>query len=98
MMYMIEIPGRGPANCVSAIDAAGLADHLRQEHQAFKKVSSLDRLLDLHHADFNALLIFNSLQEAVDAFADPNRWGWDKGNDAREALGRALGNGKITVN
>lgn len=94
---MIEIPGRGPANCVSAIDAVGLANYLRQKHFAFKKVSSLDRLLDRHHADFNALLVFNSLQEAVDAYADPNRWGWDKGNDAREALGEALGNGKITV-
>lgn len=98
MMYMIEIPGRGPCSCVSADDEVGLADYLRQEHLAFKNVSSFDKLLDRHHADFNALLIFNSLQEAVDAYADPNRWGWDKGNDAREELGEALGNGKITVN
>ena len=98
MMYMIEIPGRGPANCVSADDAVGLADHLRREHQAFKKVESLNKLLDRHHSDFNALLVFNSLQEAVDAFADPDRWAWDKGNDAREALGKALGNGTITSN
>lgn len=98
MMYMIEIPGRGPCNCVSADDSVGLADHLRQEHLAFKKVTSLDRLLDRHHADFNALLIFNSLREAVDAYTNPERWSWDKGDDAREALGKTLGNGKITVN
>lgn len=98
MMYMIEIPGRGPANCVAADDEVGLADHLRQEHLAFKKVSSLDKLLDRHHAGFNALLVFKSLQEAVDAYADPGRWGWAKGDDARESLGKALGNGKITVN
>ena len=93
MIYMIEIPGRGPANCVSATDEAGLADHLRREHPAFKNTSSLDRLLDRHHLDFNALLLLRGSQNAVDAFADPDQWAWGKGNDAREALGEALAHG-----
>lgn len=90
MIFMIEIPGRSPAKCLVAPDEMRLANYLMRQNGNYKIKRTLDAQLDAHHLGLNALLIFKGREEAERVFNDPERWTWERGDEARKALGKVL--------